>query len=260
MPEPAREPRLSRVPILTYHSLDESGSVVSVRPSTFRRHMEVLRERGFRGFALGDLLEAWRGERTLESRPVVLTFDDGLRNTAAEAAPVLGALRFRATVFVVAGCCGRTNDWPGQLRGIPRLPLLTLPELAALARDGFEVGAHGLTHSPLDALPPAEGEAEVRDSRRILEDALGREVPVFAYPYGRADARTRACVRTHYRGACSVELGTARPDQDRHWLPRIDAYYLRHPALFALLGTDLGRAYLGLRAGGRFLRQRRPRS
>lgn len=255
MPDPARDARLARVPILTYHSLDESGSVVSVRPSTFRRHMELLRERGYRGVALGDLLAAWRGEKTLESRPVVLTFDDGLRNTAEEAAPVLGALGFRATIFVVAGCCGRTNDWPGQWR-IPRLPLLTLAELAGLARDGFEVGAHGLTHAPLDVLPPAEAESEVKEARRILEDALGREVSVFAYPYGRADGRVRACVGMHYRGACCVELGIARPDQDRHWLPRIDVYYLRHPALFALLGTDLGRAYLGLRAGGRWLRHR----
>jgi peptidoglycan/xylan/chitin deacetylase (PgdA/CDA1 family) len=257
MPDPARDARLARVPILTYHSLDESGSVVSVRPSTFRRHMELLRERGYRGVALGDLLAAWRGEGTLESRPVVLTFDDGLRNTAEEAAPVLGALGFRATVFVVAGCCGRTNDWPGQGRGIPRLPLLTLAEVAGLARDGFEVGAHGLTHAPLDVLPPAEAEREVKESRQILEDALGREVTVFAYPYGRGDARVRACVGLHYRGACGVELGIARPDQDRHWLPRIDVYYLRHQALFALLGTALGRAYLGLRAGGRWLRRRR---
>jgi peptidoglycan/xylan/chitin deacetylase (PgdA/CDA1 family) len=255
MPDPPPD-RLARVPILTYHSLDESGSVISVAPSAFRRHMELLHEMGYRGVALGELLSAWRGETTLEGRPVALTFDDGLRNMAEVAAPVLVALCFRATVFVVAGRCGQTNDWPGQERGIPQLPLLSLDELKGLARDGFEVGAHGLTHAPLDALPPADAEHEVKESRRILEDALSREVPVFAYPYGRADGHVRACVGLHYRGACGVELGFARPDQDRHFLPRIDVYYLRRPALFALLGTALGRAYLGLRALGRRLPQR----
>jgi peptidoglycan/xylan/chitin deacetylase (PgdA/CDA1 family) len=246
---------LARVPILTYHSLDESGSVISVHPSVFRRQMEALASRGYQGVALGDLLEAWLGRRPMAARPVVLTFDDAFRNTAEEAAPVLAELRFRATVFAVSDHCGGTNDWPTQPLEIPRLPLLSFTELRDLAWDGFEVGSHGVTHAALDQLAPAEAESEVLDSKRRLEDALGQAVRVFAYPYGRADDRVRDHVRTHYHGACSVELGMADRGQDRHWLSRIDAYYVRDPALFGLLGTRLGSAYLGLRAAGRRLRR-----
>jgi peptidoglycan/xylan/chitin deacetylase (PgdA/CDA1 family) len=245
-----------RVPILTYHSLDASGSVISVHPVDFRRHMELLRERGYRGIALGDLLEAWEGRGGSVERPVVLTFDDGFRSTAEEAGPVLRELGFRATVFVVAGHCGKTNDWPTQPPSIPRLPLLSFAELRGLGREVFEVGAHGVSHAPLDRLSPAEAETEVRDSKRLLEDALGYEVAVFAYPYGGADDRVRACVRAHYRGACSVELGVAAREQDRHWLSRIDTYYVRDPALFGLLGSGIGTAYLSLRAAGRWLKRR----
>jgi hypothetical protein len=47
----------------------------------------------------------------------------------------------------------------------------------------------------------------------------------------------------------------ARARDDRHWLGRIDMYYLRSPALLRLFGTRLGHAYLGLRRLGRSARR-----
>src|SRR5436190_13149483 len=66
----------SRVPVLTYHSLDESGSVISIAPSVFRDQMQALAARGFTGVTVGQLVDAWNGAATLPERPVVLTFDD----------------------------------------------------------------------------------------------------------------------------------------------------------------------------------------
>jgi peptidoglycan/xylan/chitin deacetylase (PgdA/CDA1 family) len=237
------------VPILTYHSLDESGSVISIPPDAFRRHMLLLRDRGFQALALGDLLDAWDGRRALPPRSVVLTFDDGFRNLMDHAAGFLADLGFRATVFVVAGHCGGRNDWPSQAGGVPSLPLCSWSELRVLANGEFEVGAHGLTHAPL--IGAIDVQREVVEGKRRIEDELGRAVEVFAYPYGIAGSAARAVVAAHYNGACSVEMGRAAPGHDRHWLPRIDAYYLREPALFRLLGTVAGETYLRLRALGR---------
>jgi len=244
------------VPILTYHSLDDSGSVISVAPAAFRAHMRSLRDRGFSGIALGRLLDAWEGRASLPPRPVVLTFDDAFRNFAEAARPVLEASGFGATVFAVAGRCGGTNDWPGQLARVPRLPLLSAAELRELAAAGFEIGSHGLTHAALDGLPPAEAEREVVGSKRALEDALGRAVEVLAYPYGRSGGGVRAVAAAHYRGACGVEMAAARAAHDRHALPRIDVYYVRRPGVFGAMGTPLGRGYLAVRAWGRRLRGR----
>jgi peptidoglycan/xylan/chitin deacetylase (PgdA/CDA1 family) len=234
-------------PILTYHSLDASGSVISLAPQTFRRHMELLHEGGRRGIALGDLIEAWEGRAELPARAVVVTFDDGFRNVADHAAPVLARLGFRATIFAVAGHCGGHNDWPTQPRDVPRLPLLSLPELRELTGAGFEIGSHGLHHAPLDEATPAIAEAEIVGSRRTLEDALGSRISTFAYPYGLANAEARGLVRSHYDAACSTELRQASRLEDRHFLSRIDAYYFQGPALFRTLGTTAGGGYLALR-------------
>ena len=249
-------PRAERrpVPILTYHSLDDSGSVISVSPAAFREHMRILRDTGFSGIALGRLLEAWSGGTALPPRPVVLTFDDAFRNFEEAARPVLQASGFSATVFAVAGRSGGANDWPGQLARVPRLPLLSADQLRDVAAAGFEIGSHGLTHAALDGLSAAEAEREVAGSRRALEDMLGGPVRVLAYPYGRSSAAVRAAAAAHYLAACGVEMGEARADDDRFTLRRIDVYYLRQPALFRTLGTAFGRGYLALRGFGRRLR------
>lgn len=244
------------VPILTYHSLDDSGSVISVSPDAFRRHMGSLHARGYRAIALGDLLDAWDGGGPEPTRTVVVTFDDAFKSVLDHAAPVLAGFGFRATVFAVAGHVGGSNDWPSQPAGVPRWPLCSWDELRGLAAGAFEIGAHGMAHEPLDRAPADVERREIDDAHHALEDGLGRAVRSFAFPYGVASASARDRVRARYRAACSVELREASASDDRHWLPRLDAYYLRGPRLFRALGTPAGSAYLKLRALGRAVRGR----
>src|SRR5215472_13250041 len=108
--------------ILTYHSLDTSGSVISLDPKLFRDQMEWLRGTGIEVVPL---------ERVKE-RPgaVAITFDDGFRNFYEDAFPVLQDHRFPATVFIVTDFCGRQNNWPSQPASppVPRLPLMNWSE------------------------------------------------------------------------------------------------------------------------------------
>ena len=247
-------PDISAVPILTYHSLDLSGSVVSVAPEIFANQMRTLAARGFTGISLSELLDGWDGNRPLPPRPVALTFDDGFANLLEHAAPVLSGLNFHATVFVVTGRCGQTNDWPNQAPDIPRLPLLSWSELGQMAEAGFEVGAHTVTHPRLTELSPSDATKEIVESKAAIEKRLGQPVKSFAYPFG-IFARTHyEVVREHFQAACSVELGKALPESDRHQLPRLDIYYLRHPILFRLFETVPGRIYIRLRGIGRCVR------
>lgn len=244
------------MPILTYHSLDDSGAVTSVAPGDFAAHMHSLARRGFTGVSLSDLLDGWAGQGTVPLKPVVLTFDDGFANLLPHAAPLLAELKFRATLFAVSGRCGQTNDWPDQAPGIPRLPLLTWQELAEMSAAGCEIGAHTVTHRPLAAIPPDEARREILESKAEIENRLGRAVTTFAYPFGAMNDGARECVRENFRGGCSVEFGTASPEGDRAALPRLDVYYLRSPAIFDLFGTWAGGAYLALRGAGRQLKAR----
>lgn len=51
--------------------------------------------------------------------------------------------------------------------------------------DRHEIGAHTLTHPTLTAIPLEQAEREIHDSKRWLEDVIGREVRAFCYPKGK---------------------------------------------------------------------------
>jgi peptidoglycan/xylan/chitin deacetylase (PgdA/CDA1 family) len=242
------------VPILTYHSLDLSGSVVSVAPEQFAAHMHNLAERGYTGVRLDALLDAWAGSGELPERPVVLTFDDGFANLLEHGAPVLAELGFSATVFVISGRCGQNNDWPGQGAGVPLLPLLSWDGVSALSQAGIEIGSHTTSHAQLDRIGDDEVLHELTVSKQQIEDRLGRPVRSFAYPCGDFRPSVVERVRELYDGACSVRMRTASYRDDRHVLPRLDAYYLRELSVFRRLGTPAGAAYLALRGVGRLVR------
>jgi len=83
------------------------------------------------------------------------------------------------------------------------------------------IGSHTLTHPILPGMPAAELEAEVRDSRRLLERGLQRPVELFAYPNGDHDAGVAACVGKYYRAAVTAARGPVSRDIMR--LPRLVA-------------------------------------
>lgn len=80
--------------------------------------------------------------------------------------------------------------WAGlPATGRPTYCTLNEGELRELAADDlFEIGAHSVTHPVLGLLPRDEQRAEILESRRRLEQIIGRTVNSFAYPFGcRAD-------------------------------------------------------------------------
>lgn len=236
--------------ILTYHSLDTSGSVISIAPRLFQEQMAWLAESGVPVVALDRVRETPGG--------VALTFDDGFRNFFDYAAPVLRQYRFPATVFAVSNFCGGCNDWPSQPQnaGIPKLALMRWQELQQVAQAGISVGCHTATHPRLCHLTDEQIEEELSSSRAAIEDRAGIAVDTFAYPYGDSNPRVRQAVSRHFRLACGTKLGFLSPNSGVWDLPRLDIYYLRHRFWFQSLGKPRGSAYLAARGVLRSLRQR----
>lgn len=228
-----------RSAILTYHSLDDSGSVISTPPSQFQRQMEFLAASGIPVVPLNQALD----------RPgsVAITFDDGFRNILDHAVPALERQRFPATVFVVSDYCGRRNNWPSQSAGIPSLPLMSWEELAGLPAL-MSVGAHTATHPNLMRLSASECEQEMSECQTRIEQSLGRPVRWLAYPYGASSSKVRALASQHFDLAVGTSLRFLPTEYDPLDLPRIDTYYLRGWLSLERLFTRSGRLYLGTRA------------
>ena len=159
--------------ILTYHSLDASGSVISLRPEIFRQHIRSLVEQKIAVVSLEDILGPRQGEETQPA--VALTFDDGFANFFHEACPLLHENHLPVTVFLISGYCGKTNDWSSQPPGLGGRALLGWSEIEELSRHGIEFGAHSVSHPDLTKLALAAATEEVlRSKKRLFRVLSGR--------------------------------------------------------------------------------------
>jgi peptidoglycan/xylan/chitin deacetylase (PgdA/CDA1 family) len=87
------------------------------------------------------------------------------------------------------------------------------------------VGAHGLRHRRLAGLGPTDLHSETSVAKDVLEQACGRSVKLFAYPYGQADdfdqAAERAVAAAGFVAACSTHFGRGSRPQERFRLRRV---------------------------------------
>ena len=239
---------VTSLPVLTFHSIEDTPSVISFAPRVFLRGLTKLHEHGYQALALAEAAARMGRGDAVPERSVVLTFDDGYKSVYDEAFPILKRYGMSATIFLTVG----TDRAQKSSRRLPTLcgrPMLSWGEIREMARCGMSFGAHTLTHPDLTKLSPDRISMEILESKSIIEDALGLPVACFAYPFGRSNRQSREIVKSHFACAVSDMLGLLSAESDPHAIDRIDAYYLRTDRLFHLLLTDIFPWYvLGRRA------------
>jgi peptidoglycan/xylan/chitin deacetylase (PgdA/CDA1 family) len=190
--------------VLVYHGVaavgdDEDPNRLLVSPVHLEAHVRLLRRRGYRFVAAGELA----GNGKPSGRTAALTFDDGWRNWLTSGLPVLQRLGVGGTFFVCPGLFGAVHTDVAGEEGA----LLDEAGARELHEAGMELGSHSLTHQDLRKLSDAELSAELGDSKAAVEAITGSPCRLFAYPYGLYDQRVLEAVR-----AAGYELAFA-------WLP-----------------------------------------
>jgi peptidoglycan/xylan/chitin deacetylase (PgdA/CDA1 family) len=208
-----------------YHRVAPEGAAATSRwrltPEAFEEQLRYLRDAGFYSVTLDQWREAAQSKKPLPGRAVLLTFDDGYRDFAEHAWPLLKRYGFSAIVFLVAGRIGGTNEWDRAFG--EEVELMGWEEILTLQKEGVEFGAHTVTHEPLTGLSPADAVRELVRSRALLERKLKCPVDAIAYPYGDQDRAVQ-----HLTGACgytyglSCRPGTCRFQDSLLELPRIE--------------------------------------
>jgi peptidoglycan/xylan/chitin deacetylase (PgdA/CDA1 family) len=198
---------LRGVPVLQYDGLGTSlpaevdARLAShwVAPVSLGRQLASIREHGYR---VTRLYDAWApheiGERP--ARPaVVLTFDDGRAADYDVAFPLLLAAGVRAEFFINTARVGR----PGYL---------TWARIAEMHRAGMSFQSHAHEHVALPALSAQLLRNELRTSKRLIEDFLGRGVDFVAAPHSLVDRRViDAAQDAGYHAVCASRGWPARP-------------------------------------------------
>jgi peptidoglycan/xylan/chitin deacetylase (PgdA/CDA1 family) len=180
--------------------------------------MEAIAAAGFRAVDIENAVEALAGG---DGHGLVgLSFDDGFRDVAEHALPVLERYGFTATVFVTTGvAAGRA-----KFRWYDSPPAVLAPdEISDLdSRSPLRFEAHTLTHPNLLTLDPVDAAREIRGSRDELAGWLGREVRGFCYPAGLfSELHRRLVEQAGYGWAVTCEPGVNEQGEEPFLLRRI---------------------------------------
>jgi peptidoglycan/xylan/chitin deacetylase (PgdA/CDA1 family) len=225
--------------VLLYHSIgsgvpnDTYG--ISLEPERFERQISMLAHIPCLKFV--PLQQAQHDGSHLE---MAITFDDGFKDNLYKASPILLKHRIPFTVFATASYIrGNHREYlsPSELRQLAAMPSVT-------------IGSHGMTHAPLAQCDRVNLHRELCDSRKYLEDLLGKPVTSIAYPHGSVDGRVRDEVRRagYALGVCS-RSGINSTSTDRLLLKRTE-----------ILAADSERVFLQKVKGAWDWRQWIPRS
>lgn len=211
----AAEPLL----VLSYHDVRDDvarkgdGDAYAVSTQNFAAHLDWLSGHGYHPVSLAQVIAANNGGAALPSKPVLITFDDGLRSLYTRAFPLLRAYNYPALAAVVTHWvelpAGETVDYgPRPFTGDD---FVTWDQLREMQDSGLiEVASHsddlhhGIVSNPQGNSTPAavtrrydpasaryESEteylarvrADLERSKQRLQRELGRAPRAVVWPY-----------------------------------------------------------------------------
>lgn len=109
--------------------------------------------------------------------------------------------------------------------------MMTTAQLKTLSAAGMEIGAHTAHHPILARLDAGAVQQEILQGRQFLETALGKPVPLFAYPNGKPGAdylpeQVGMVRELGFSAALSTQKGAASLASDAFQLPRFTPWRL----------------------------------
>jgi poly-beta-1,6-N-acetyl-D-glucosamine N-deacetylase len=144
-------------------------------------------------------------EQYLNSKPVVLTFDDGYKSVDIYILPWLQALekKYRQKIKIVLFINPKYVTEPDK-----KIKYLKCSDLQKGLQQGFyDVQSHSFNHIDLTKLNPTKLEAELKDSQQFLRQCL-QNIPGnadvakhFAFPYDRTNNSVEAHTARYYLSA-----------------------------------------------------------
>jgi peptidoglycan/xylan/chitin deacetylase (PgdA/CDA1 family) len=118
---------------------------------------------------------------------ITTSWDDG-HVLDFKVAELLKKYKLRGTFYV-------SKNHPQEKSNLSESKIITLAKEQ-------EIGAHTINHLDLSKIPLAEAEQEIKESKKWLENILGKKVEIFCYPYGSYNKQVMQLVReAGFKGA-----------------------------------------------------------
>jgi peptidoglycan/xylan/chitin deacetylase (PgdA/CDA1 family) len=174
--------------ILMYHKINDiTDNPTTVPVARFDQQLERLAELGYRVVDLEAVLDHYTLGTLLPENAVLITFDDGYRDTLENALPVLEKYGYSAVIFIPVAYMDDETPLPHEThlasKGV-RNRTLDWGLMRELDAGGVRVESHGIAHRPLAEVSLDEAVREIAVSKLVLEERMGRPIQAYAYVKG----------------------------------------------------------------------------
>lgn len=190
------------VPILAYHKIQDSFDlgISYTKVNQFEKQVKFLFENGYSTSSFNEYLDE---ERT-NSKRVIITFDDAYESVFENAYPILKKYNFTATLFVITKFVGTLNKWDYHFKEF-RSRHLDWKQINLLAKEGWEVGSHTVSHPSLALCSSNQIWYELKHSKEVIENKLNKSVNIISYPFGKFNHKIINFVKkAGYQAGCTL--------------------------------------------------------
>jgi peptidoglycan/xylan/chitin deacetylase (PgdA/CDA1 family) len=194
------------LPVLVYHGIVSDPDRFSLSPDKFQEHMVALKTAGYKTVTVEDVRDFIINKKTIPDKSILITFDDGRKDSYYGADPILRGLKFNAVMFIATGVSLNENllDHPYYLveKEISQMYKTNRWEIESHAvqnNGGFvPINSAGLEANFLSNKKwltdekrletekeySARVAEELASSKNSIEKELGENVIAISYPFG----------------------------------------------------------------------------
>ncbi len=208
------------VPVLVYHNFDPSvpGSM-TVDTAKFEAQVKWLKDNGFTVIPLKQLVAYLEGKtQSLPAKSVVITADDGKESVYKYMAPIVRKYSIPVTLFIYPSAISNASY------------AMTWAQLKELQQTGlFDIQGHTYWHPNFKQekkrLTPEAyqkfDDVQLAKSKKVLEDKLGIQVTLLAWPFGiYDDYLEQEATKAGYEMAFSIDGRLANRSENKMAQPR----------------------------------------
>jgi peptidoglycan/xylan/chitin deacetylase (PgdA/CDA1 family) len=171
------------VTILTHHLVSDRPHRMGISTEAFWQQIQFL-QKHYRIISLREAVALLKSGR-VDAPTVVLTFDDGYADNFVSLRAVAEETGIPVTLFIAADPVEFRQEFAHDLEnGIRGALPLTWQQIQYWSSESIEFGSHTRTHFDCGSNDKSRLESEIVQSRRDLEQRLGRPVDFFAFPFG----------------------------------------------------------------------------
>ncbi|HPJ12106.1 MAG TPA: polysaccharide deacetylase family protein [Caldisericia bacterium] len=200
--------------VLNYHDICKDGNVFSRSPDQFKADMEYLLENDFQFVSPTLYLSHIEGRADLPPKPVLITFDDGLKGVYTYAYPVLKELGLSGFFFLLVSRVGTTEHYVSwdECMEMQSSRVFSI-ESHTLNSHYFVDDTEGRHAALISRMPLPDGTVEsvaqyskrvsedLLMSKQIIEEKIQKKVHFLAIPFGYGNNDLNKIVRNQgYKG------------------------------------------------------------